>query len=88
MNKTLKAATIALALAGAATIGAANAASVVVFSPGNVAYGYRDGYWNRAHEWHAWDKAEYRDSFRKSDAKYYHDWKHDRDADKGWLGER
>ncbi|HZK90773.1 MAG TPA: hypothetical protein VFC56_11550 [Stellaceae bacterium] len=89
MNKTLKAMAIALALAGATAIGAANAADVVVFNPGVVAYGYNDGYWTRTHEWHAWDKPEYRESYRSSpEAKYYHDWPHDRDADKGWLGPR
>lgn len=87
MNKTLKAAAIALALAGATAIGTANAAEVV-FSPGTVAYGYQDGYWSRTREWHAWAKPEDRDTYRKTEAKYYHDWNHDRDADKGWSGPR
>jgi hypothetical protein len=89
MNKTLKATAIALAFAGVAAIGSANAANVVVFDPGTVAYGYTDGYWTRTHEWHAWEKPEHRDVYRGSpEAKYYHDWGHDRDADHGWLGPR
>lgn len=89
MKKTLKAAAIALALVGSAAIGAANAAEVVVFNPGTIAYGYNDGYWSRTHEWHVWEKPEHRDAYRASpEAKYYHEWKHDRDPDGGWLGPR
>jgi hypothetical protein len=88
MNKTLKAAAVALVLAGATAIGAANAADVVVFDPGTVAYGYQDGYWSRTHEWHAWAKPEYRDTYRTAQAQYFHDWNHDRDADHGWSGPR
>ncbi len=89
MNKTLKAAAIALALAGTTAIGAAKADSVVVFDPGSVAYGYNDGYWSRTHEWHTWAKPEYRETYSHSpEAKYYHNWGHDRDPDQGWLGPR
>jgi hypothetical protein len=90
MHKTLKATAIALALAGATAIGAANAnaADVVVFDPGTVAYGYNDGYWSRTHEWHAWDKPEYRESYRTSPEAKYYEWGHDRDPNHGWLGPR
>jgi hypothetical protein len=88
MNKTLKAAVIALALTGATAIGVANAADVIVFDPGTVAYGYNDGYWTRSHEWHAWAKPEDRAAYSKTETKYYHDWKHDRDTDQGWSGPR
>lgn len=88
MNVTLRAAALGFVLAGATAIGAVNAAEVAVFDPGVVAYGYNDGYWTRTHEWHAWAKPEYRDTYRHSEAKYYHDWPHERDADKGWLGPR
>ena len=72
MNQLLKATAIALALATATAIGAANAARVVVFEPGVVAYGYHDGYWARSHEWHAWARPEHRQIYRGSpEAKYY-----------------
>jgi hypothetical protein len=87
MNKTLKATAIALALAGATAIGAANAAEIV-FDPGAVAYGYNDGYWNRTHEWKPWGKPEYRTSYRASPGAKYFEWGHDRDANHGWLGDR
>lgn len=88
MNKTLKAAAIALALGGTTAIGAANAANIAVFDPGTVAYGYHDGYWTRTHEWHRWAKPENREAYRKSEAKYYHEWNHNRDANHGWSGPR
>jgi hypothetical protein len=87
MNKTLKATVMALALAGAAAIGTANAASVV-FDPGVVAYGYNDGYWARSHEWHAWAQPEHRQVYRSSPEAKYYEYGHDRDANQGWLGPR
>ena len=65
MNRNLKTTVMALALAGAAAIGTANAASVV-FDPGVVAYGYNDGYWTRKHEWRAWAQPEHRQAYRGS----------------------
>jgi hypothetical protein len=88
MNKTLKATAIVLALAGATAIGAANAAEVVTFQPGAVAYGYNDGYWSRTHEWRAWEKPEYRTSYQASPGAKYYEWGHDRDSNHGWLGPR
>jgi hypothetical protein len=88
MYKTLKATALAFALATATAIGAANAAGVVAFEPGVVAYGYNDGYWSRSHEWHAWEKPEHREAYRSSSEAKYYEWGHDRDANHGWLGPR
>ena len=89
MTKTLKAAAIALALAGTSLIGITTAAhavdAVVTFDPGTVQYGYSDGYWTKSKEWHAWEKPEHVEVYRKvPDAKYY-EYRHDRDPDQGWI---
>lgn len=84
MNKTLQATAVALVLAAATAIGTANAADVVVFDPGVVAYGYKDGYWTRKHEWRAWEKPEHVQVYRARPNAEYHEWAHDRDADLGW----
>jgi len=88
MNKTLKATAIALALVGATAVGGANAASVVVFDPGVVAYGYNDGYWGRTHDWHAWGNPADRIAYQGSPEARYYGWGHNRDANHGWLGPR
>jgi len=82
MHKSLKAAVLVLAISGAAT-GVAYADSIT-FNAGNVAIGYNDGYWDRSHQWHAWEKAEHRDVYRAAKGAEYHEWKHDRDKDMGW----
>lgn len=56
----------------------------VQFDFGNVAIGYSDGYWDRTHQWHAWERAEHREAYRAAKNAEFHEWKHDRDADKGW----
>ncbi len=83
MIKTLKVAALAVAFAGMTS--AAFAADVVVqFNPGTVQYGYSDGYWTRTHEWHAWEKPEHVEVYRKTPNAQYYEYKHDRDADMGW----
>ena len=54
MKRTLQAALVAVALAAPAFAPIAARADVsVTFNSGSVAYGYNDGYWDRAHAWHA-----------------------------------
>jgi hypothetical protein len=66
-------------------VGASKAyADSVRFEVGNVAIGYSDGYWDREHHWHGWEKAEHRDAYRAARNAEYHDWQHDRDKDMGW----
>ncbi len=81
MNKFIKTAIVAVALAGAPAMVFAQS---VTFDVGNVAIGYSDGYWDRGHTWHAWEKPEYRDTYRAAKGAEYHEWKHDRDKDMGW----
>jgi hypothetical protein len=87
MKITLKAALVTLALAGGATaIGApAMADSVSVgIGGGGIAFGYSDGYWDRAHSWHAWRDENEAAKWRAANADHYYGWKHDRDHDVGW----
>ena len=54
------------------------------FNTGDVAFAYRDGYWDRYHRWHYWHD---RDQWRWYRAHYgnsYYDWDHDRYGDNGW----
>jgi hypothetical protein len=100
MRMFLKGAVIALALAGTAllTAGTASAAGIYIgsgtnshrsgtaisISFGDIAYGYRDGYWDNGHRWHKWrHNRDYR-SYRGQHGNNYHDWNHDRDSDSGW----
>lgn len=55
MKRTMQAVLIAAALAAPAFAPLAAKADVTVtFDSGSVAYGYNDGYWDRAHAWHPW----------------------------------
>ena len=88
MRRSLKAAVVALALAGGAlTLSPARAAEVgISINPGGVAFGYNDGYWDRNHRWHAWRRPSDADWYRTHYAEHYYDWRHDRDNDRGWHG--
>jgi len=96
MRNLLKGTAIALALVG--TVLSAGAVSADNYSDrgrdhgnavlsigfGDVAFGYRDGYWDNGHHWHHWrHNRDYR-SYRGQNGSNYHDWKHDRDSDNGW----
>jgi len=82
MKEFTKTVIVAVALA-AAPAGLAFADSVQ-FDLGNVAIGYSDGYWDRGHQWHAWDRPEHRNAYRAEKNAEFHEWKHDRDKDMGW----
>ena len=51
---------------------------------GDVAFGYRDGYWDNGHRWHRWNSNRDYQSYRNHHGNNYHDWNHDRDNDNGW----
>jgi hypothetical protein len=52
---------------------------------GDIAYGYRDGYWDNGHQWHHWSNdGDYR-TYRDRRGSNYHDWNHNRDQNNGWL---
>jgi hypothetical protein len=100
MRRFLTGAAIALALASTAfvTAGTANAAGIYISSGtdshrsgsaisisfGEVAYGYRDGYWDSGHRWHHWRNHRDYQIYRGQHGSHYHNWNHDRDNDNGW----
>lgn len=58
--------------------------SAISFGFGDVAFGYRDGYWDNRHSWHHWrNNRDYRNY--RGNGNNYHNWNHDRDGDNGWL---
>jgi hypothetical protein len=90
MNNFLKTAAVALTLTGAvlATAGPASARyhsdPIISIGFGNIAFGYRDGYWDNDHRWHHWRHSHDYRNYRDHQGSNYHDWNHDRDADHGW----
>ncbi|HEY3917875.1 MAG TPA: hypothetical protein VGL83_08770 [Stellaceae bacterium] len=87
MKRGLQAVLIAAALsAGAlAPLPIAQAADVSVqFNAGNVAFGYSDGYWDRAHAWHPWPNTAARTSWRKANTGHYYSRAHTRYKGAGW----
>lgn len=90
MNYPIKVALVALALVAGSSLAAtlpATAADVTVStSPGGIAFGYSDGYWNRDHQWNAWSNPQQATQYQTQNRDHYYDWKHDRDSDMGWRG--
>lgn len=88
MHRTLKTTALAVALAGMTTLGMATAFAadtVITFDPGRVQYGYSDGYWTRDHTWHTWSHPKDVEVYRSHPGAVYHEWRHDRDPDMGWV---
>jgi hypothetical protein len=87
MYKALNGAIIALSVVGGmlAIQAPVNAQGFgISLDVGNVAFGYRDGYWDRDHHWHQWrnqDEARY---YRNAPGNRYNDYRHDRDSNQGW----
>ena len=54
------------------------------FNSGDVAFAYRDGYWDRYHRWHRWNNGDQWRWYRAHYGNNYYDWDHDRDRDYGW----
>jgi hypothetical protein len=87
MKLSLKIAAIGLCLAGGAVATGmpALAADVSVgVNAGGIAFGYSDGYWDRGHNWHAWENEQAAAKFRAENHEHYYERKHDADKDKGW----
>ncbi len=92
MRNLIKALVIAGVL-GAGSLAAAPSASAypyhrsgasVYFDFGNVAIGYRDGYYDRYHRWHRWERDRDRDYWRHRYHRRFYDYDRDRDYDRGY----
>jgi hypothetical protein len=86
VRNTTKAILVAAAIVGGSLTGApAMADNVAVgVSPGGIAFGYNDGYWDRDRNWHGWKNHEEAEHFRAENREHYFDRKHDDEKDKGW----
>lgn len=87
MYKILSGTIVALGLAGTtlALSVPANAEGIgISFDVGNVAFGYRDGYWDQGHHWHKWRNQREASAYRHAHGDQYKDYRHDRDQDQGW----
>ena len=98
MKKIVKALVVAGVL-GASTMTMAPSADAyprsgvsLYFNTGNVAVGYRDGYYDRYHHWRHWRRASDRDYYWRHYRHRYYDWnrgyhrgyEHSRYYDRGW----
>lgn len=59
--------------------------SAIQIAFGEVAFGYRDGYWDNGHRWHRWNNDRDYQSYRSHHTGYYRDWNHDRGGSDGWA---
>lgn len=48
---------------------------------GDVAIGYRDGYWDGHHHWHHWAHADDYRAYARAHPEHYRDMRHDEDHD-------
>jgi len=90
MRSIIKAAIIAGTLAGAAVLGASPApardhvAVGISFDDGVVAFGYRDGYWDRDHHWHRWRRNNDWRFYREHHPDHYFGRPHNHYKNHGW----
>lgn len=87
MKRGLQAILIATALSASALapMPAARAADVSVqFNAGNVAFGFTDGYWDRAKVWHPWPSQKARINWRAANRAHYYARRHDHSPGWGW----
>jgi hypothetical protein len=83
-----KAALAAVALSllpfAAAAPASARERAVVGFDFGNVAFGFRDGYWDQGHRWHRWHNRRDAVGYRTQYGDHYRDMSHNRARNHGW----
>jgi hypothetical protein len=83
--KLLKSALLAacLAVPSMAITAPAVARAGVTIDFGNVGIGYRDGYYDRGHQYHRWARRD-ADAYRVKYHDNYRDMTHDRDHNRSW----
>ena len=81
MKTIIKAALISgvTALAAIAVAPPALAQIGISVNFGDVADGYRDGYWDSHHRWHKWHNPNDWRDYSHAHPEHYHDYNHDRD---------
>ena len=84
---TLVMAAVAAALLSATlplTSAVAEEAVSFTFDPGNVRFGYADGYWDMDHHWHAWPSAREAVEFKRRFPDRIYGYRHTRYPNDGW----
>jgi len=61
-----------------------HSSSIISLAFGDIAFGYRDGYWDNGHRWHRWNNDRDYQAYRHHKGNNYRDWNHNRDRDNGW----
>jgi hypothetical protein len=61
-----------------------HATPTISFDFGNVAFGYRDGYWDNSHRWHKWRNSRDHRDYRHRYGDNYRNGYHHRYRGKGW----
>jgi len=87
MYKALNGAIVALSIVGGTLVTQAPVSAQgigISLDVGNVAFGYRDGYWDRDHHWHHWKNRDEARYYRNAPGNRYNDYRHDRDGNDGW----
>ncbi len=90
MRSTIKIALIALAMGGSSlaltlpAVAQDSVSSTTTTTTTGPAFGYNDGYWDRAHTWHIWENPQAMTTWRTANHDHYYEYKHDRDPDAGW----
>ena len=54
------------------------------FDPGNVRFGYADGYWDNDHRWHDWPSAREAREFHRRFRDRIYGYRHTRYPNEGW----
>jgi hypothetical protein len=57
---------------------------VISIDPGGIAFGYRDGYWDRDHRWHGWRNEDEANWYRSHYREHYYDRRHEEEREHGW----
>jgi hypothetical protein len=89
MSGSIKAALFGLALAGgtiaAGHVAMADSVTISTTTTSGPAFGYSDGYWDRAHAWKSWASPEESTKWRTENTTHYYERKHDSEKDNdGW----
>lgn len=61
---------------------------VTVSIPGNIAFGFSDGYWDQSHHWHRWRNHDQMMAWQRAHQEYFVNHRHEREANAGWRDER
>jgi hypothetical protein len=85
ITRNTQAALVAALLAAASlTPFAATHAATVRFDSGSVAFGYSDGYWDHAKQWHRWPSTRARSDWRAHNRTHYYSRSHTHTNGWGW----